>query len=57
MSVGNLKQTYMDTHIGEVKQSVKFAEDSFDLIAIHVEYALTEFNKLHNTHIPPTLIK
>ena len=36
---------------------MKFAEDSFDLIAIHVEYVLTEFNKLHNTHIPPTLIK
>ena len=57
MSVGNLKQTYMDTQIGEVKQSVKFAEDNFYLIAIHVEYVLTEFNKLHNTHIPPTLIK
>jgi hypothetical protein len=36
---------------------VKFAEDNFYLIAIHVEYVLTEFNKLHNTHIPPTLIK
>ena len=39
------------------KVECEVCEDSFDLIAIHVEYTLTEFNKLHNTHIPPTLIK
>jgi hypothetical protein len=42
----------MDTQIGEVKLRVKFVEDRVDIIDNHVEYSLTEFNELHNTHVP-----
>ena len=45
-------QTYMDMHIGEVKLMVKSVEDRIDVIDNHVEYALTEFNELYNTHVP-----
>jgi len=45
-------QTYMDTQIGEVKLRVKSVEGRVEVIENHVEYALTEFNELHNTHIP-----
>jgi uncharacterized protein Yka (UPF0111/DUF47 family) len=45
-------QTYIDTQIGEVKLRVKSVEDRADVIDNHVEYALTEFNELHNTHVP-----
>jgi hypothetical protein len=45
-------QTYMDTQIGEVKLRVKSVENRLEVIEYHVEYALTEFNELHNTHIP-----
>jgi hypothetical protein len=42
-------QTYMDMHIDEVKLRVMSVEDRIDVIDNHVEYALTEFNELHNT--------
>ena len=45
-------QTYIDMQIGEVKLRVKIVEDRVDVIDNHVEYALTEFNELHNTHVP-----
>ena len=45
-------QTYMDTQIDEVKLRVNSVEDRVDIIDNHVEYALTEFNELHNTHVP-----
>ena len=41
-------QTYIDTQIGEVKS----VEDRVEVIENHVEYALTEFNELHDTHVP-----
>ena len=41
-------QTYIDTQIGEVKS----VEDRVEVIENHVEYALSEFNELHNTHVP-----
>jgi hypothetical protein len=40
-------QTYIDTHIWEVKS----VEDRVEVIENHVEYDLTEFNELHNTHL------
>jgi hypothetical protein len=45
-------QTYMDTQVGEVKLRVKSVEDRVEVIEYNIEYALTEFNKLHNTHVP-----
>jgi hypothetical protein len=45
-------QTYMDTQIGEVKLRVMSVEDRINVIDNHVEYALTEFNELPNTHVP-----
>ena len=45
-------QTYMDTQIDEVKLRVNSVEDRVDIIDNQVEYALTEFNELHNTHVP-----
>ena len=45
-------QTYMDTQVGEVKLRVKSVEDRVEVIENHIEYALTEFNELHNTHVP-----
>ena len=42
----------MDTQIDEVKLRVNSVEDRVDIIDNHVEYALTEFNELHNTHVP-----
>jgi hypothetical protein len=42
----------MDTQMGEVKLRVKSVEDRVNVIEDHVEYALTEFSELHNTHIP-----
>ena len=42
----------MDTQIGEVKLRMKSVEDRIDVIDNHIEYALTEFNELHNTHVP-----
>ena len=42
----------MDAQIGEVKLRVKSVEDRVDIIENHVENALTEFNELHNTHVP-----
>ena len=45
-------QTYMDTQDGEVKLRVKSVEDRVEVIENNIEYALTEFNKLHNTHVP-----
>jgi hypothetical protein len=41
-------QTYIDTQIGGVKS----VEDRVEVIQNHVEYFLTEFNELHNTHVP-----
>ena len=41
-------QTYIDSQIGEVK----FVGDGVEVIENHVEYALTEFNELHDTHVP-----
>jgi hypothetical protein len=38
--------------IGEVKLRVMSVEDRIDVIDNHVEYALTELNELHNTHVP-----
>ena len=38
--------------IGEVKLRVNSVEDRIDVIDNHVEYALTELNELHNTHVP-----
>ena len=31
---------------------MKSVEDRVELIENHVEYSLTEFNELHNTHVP-----
>ena len=45
-------QTYIDTQIVEVKLRVKSVEDRVEVIENHVEYALIEFNELHNTHVP-----
>ena len=45
-------QTYMDTQVGEVKLRVKSVEDRVEVIENHIEYVLTEFNELHNTHVP-----
>ena len=42
----------MDTQIGEVKLMVKSVEDRINVIDNHVEYAMTEFHELHNTHVP-----
>jgi hypothetical protein len=42
----------MDTQIDEVKLRVNSVEDRVDIIDNQVEYALTEFNELHNTHVP-----
>jgi hypothetical protein len=36
----------------EVKLRVKSVEDRVEVIENHVEYALIEFNELHNTHVP-----
>ena len=50
-------QTYMDTQVGEMKLRVKSVEDRVDVIENHIVYALTEFNELHNTHVPTKLDK
>ena len=45
-------QTCMDTQVGEVKLKVKSVEDRVEVIENHIEYALTDFNEFHNTHVP-----